>query len=147
MDRIGDLNRLARSFERHLRAEGKAHKTIATYGEAVAQFSAYAAGTGITGVSDVTPEPVKGFIAHLVNTRARATAANRFRALQAFFKWLVEDEHLESSPTAKMHGHQADADRVVQVNAYEAVALGRDHTLFERNPFRIGTDRFEQRVV
>jgi site-specific recombinase XerD len=37
-----------------------------------------------------------------VDTRAPATAANRFRALQAFFKWLVEDELLEVSPMAKM---------------------------------------------
>jgi hypothetical protein len=32
MDRLGDLDRLARSFERNLRAENKSAKTVATYG-------------------------------------------------------------------------------------------------------------------
>jgi hypothetical protein len=54
MDRIGDLDRLARSFERHLRAENKSPKTVATYGEAITQLSAHLAQFGIGHASRIT---------------------------------------------------------------------------------------------
>ena len=44
MDSVGDLERLGRSFERHLRAENKSPKTVTTYSESVAQLQVYLAG-------------------------------------------------------------------------------------------------------
>ena len=43
MDSVGDLERLARSFERHLRAENKSPKTVTAYGESVTQLWGYLA--------------------------------------------------------------------------------------------------------
>jgi hypothetical protein len=47
-NRVGDLDRLARSFRLYLAAENKAPKTIETYGEAVAQLVQHLNATGIT---------------------------------------------------------------------------------------------------
>ena len=41
-------------------------------------------------------------MAHLLETRSAATASVRFRALQQYFAWLVDDEHIETDPMAKM---------------------------------------------
>ncbi len=102
MDSVGDLERLERSFERHLRAENKSPKTVTTYGESVAQLRVYLAGEGIVSAHEVRREQVEGFMAHLLETRSAATASVRFRALQQFFRWLVDDEHIDADPMAKM---------------------------------------------
>jgi site-specific recombinase XerD len=44
----------------------------------------------------------RGFMAHLPEKRSAATASVRFRALQQFFRWLLDDEHIPSDPMAKM---------------------------------------------
>ena len=98
MEMVGDFGRLSRSFERHLRAENKSQKTVLTYGEAVGQLVGYLEGHGVASVGDVTKSHVEGFIEGLVVTRSAATANNRFRALQQFFRWLYEDEHIPSNP-------------------------------------------------
>jgi site-specific recombinase XerD len=102
MESVGDLERLARSFERHLRAENKSSKTVTTYGESVIQLRAYLAGEGITSADEVRREHVEGFLEQLLEKRSVATASVRFRALQQFFRWLVGDEHIPSDPMAKM---------------------------------------------
>ena len=96
------LLRLARSFARHLAAENKAPKTIETYGEAVDQFVTYLDALGIADIVEVTRAHVESFIITLLDTRSPATANNRFRALQQFCNWLVDEEHVAVSPMAKM---------------------------------------------
>jgi len=102
VDSVGDLERLGRSFERHLRAENKSPKTVTTYGESVAQLRVYLAGEGIASAHEVRREHLEGFMEHLLETRSAATASVRFRALQQFWKWLADDEHIESDPMSKM---------------------------------------------
>ncbi len=99
---VGDLERLGRSFERHLRAENKSPKTVTTYGESVTQLQTYLAGEGVTSVAEVRREHIEAFMADLLGRRSAATASVRFRALQQFFRWLVDDEHLDVDPMAKM---------------------------------------------
>jgi hypothetical protein len=53
-DGSGELERLARSFERHLRAENKADKTVKTYGEGVEQLIAFLATLGVENAVDTT---------------------------------------------------------------------------------------------
>ena len=84
MNSVGDLDRLGRSFERHLRAENKSPKTVTTYGESVTQLTQYLAGDGVTSVAEVRREHIEGFMAHLLEKRSAATASLRFRALQQF---------------------------------------------------------------
>src|SRR5207245_11373890 len=96
------LLRLTRSFARHLAAENKAPKTIETYGEAVDQLVTYLDAIGIADIVEAKREHIESFIITLLDTRSPATANNRFRALQQFFKWLVYEEHIIASPMAKM---------------------------------------------
>ena len=102
VDSVGDLERLGRSFERHLRAENKSPKTVTTYGDSVAQLRGYLVAEGIGSAVEVRREHLEGFMGHLLTTRSAATASVRFRALQQFFGWLVDDEHLDENPMAKM---------------------------------------------
>jgi site-specific recombinase XerD len=92
-----------RSFERALRAEGRAPGTLKTYGEASRQFEAFCAAHGHPSAPAlVQREQVQAFILELLELHSQATAGNRFRALQRFFGWLVDEQELESSPMARM---------------------------------------------
>ena len=102
MESVGDLERLARSFERHLRAENKSPKTVTTYGDSVTQLRVYLTGEGITSAVQIRREHVEGFMEQILEKRSAATASVRFRALQQFFRWLADDEHVEADPMAKM---------------------------------------------
>jgi site-specific recombinase XerD len=68
----------------------------------VTQLWGYLAAEGITAVGQIRREHVEGFMENLLEKRSAATASLRFRALQQFFRWLVDDEHLETDPMAKM---------------------------------------------
>ena len=102
MDIVRPLSRLATSFARHLAAENKAPKTIEAYGAAVEQLVSYVDIIGIENIADVKREHVESFIVTLLETRSPATANNRFRGLQQFFRWLLEEEAIDTSPMAKM---------------------------------------------
>lgn len=101
------LTRWAKSFERHLRAEGKSKKTVETYLEAVHQLIARVARAGIDDPGSINREDIEEYmVALLDNDRPGrfATANNRFRALQQFFKWLHRVEKaIPSSPMAEMN--------------------------------------------
>src|ERR1700688_3863598 len=111
VDSVGDPERLGRSFERHLRAEDKSPKTVTTYGESVTQLQTYLAGEGITSITEVRREHLEGFMADLPGRRSAATASVRFRALQQFSRWLVDDEHVDTDPMAKMRAPSSPSSR------------------------------------
>lgn len=96
--------RLARSWDRSLAHRNLAVQTRATYGAALEQFLAHeAARLGRpVALEEVTRHDVGEFIAHLLQTRSASTASNRFRALQQFFKWCVEEELLETGPMERL---------------------------------------------
>ena len=100
---VGDLSTLIPSFERSLRAANKSPKTIATYGEAANQLLACLIESGMpTEVARIGREQVESFMERLVQTKAPATANNRYRALTALFNFLVDFGEITSSPMAKM---------------------------------------------
>jgi site-specific recombinase XerD len=91
------------SFQRSLRAANKSPKTVATYSEAADQLLAFLKQSGMpTEASKITREHVEAFIERLVETKAPATANNRYRALTALFNFLVDWGELTVSPMAKM---------------------------------------------
>ena len=47
-------------------------------------------------------EHAEAFVTDLLTRHKSATAANRYRALQTFFRWLVEEGEVAASPMAKM---------------------------------------------
>lgn len=93
------------SFSRHLRAENKSPKTVKTYVEAVTQFSSFLNVSGMPMVlSNIRREHVEHFMEYLLGKHSASTANNRFRGLQAFFKWAVGEGEVrpDSSPMANM---------------------------------------------
>ena len=90
-------------FARSLRAGNKATTTIRTYMEAVTQLDAFLAKMGMPRNAEaLSREHVESFIADLLSRLRPATASNRYRALQSFFKYLLEVDVIARSPMERM---------------------------------------------
>lgn len=99
----GTLDTLVTSWLRSLRARNLSTKTQDTYADAARALTRYLADTeGPTDAENLTRKHLEEFIGHLAETRSPSTASHRFRALQQFFKWCVEEEELERSPMERM---------------------------------------------
>ncbi len=103
-DVIGDIDTMTTSFQRHLKAEGKSPQTIASYSYAPTQFAAFLHETGMPSqVSAIAREHIEAFLVALLERRSKATANTRYRGLQAFFKWLLDEGEITTNPMGKMH--------------------------------------------
>jgi len=91
------------SFVRSLRAANRSEETIASYEVACRQLARYLAQKGMPPTpAGIRREHVESFIGDLLAKWKPATAANRFRSLQQYFKWLVEEGEIKVSPMAHM---------------------------------------------
>lgn len=103
MPTTGDLHLLAASFGRGLDAENKSPRTIQAYLDAVVRFGAFLESQGMpTVVADISREHVQAFISDQLDRWRPATAHNRYRALGTFFRWLVDEGEIPTSPMLKM---------------------------------------------
>ena len=94
---------LVLSFRRHLLAENKAPATVGTYLGSLRCLGEFLVDQGMpTDPAAVTHEHIEEFIADQLRRFKPATAANRYRALQTFYRWMVEEGEISSSPMAKM---------------------------------------------
>ena len=94
---------LVQSWRRHLLAANKAPRTIQSYTESLNQFASFLAERGMpTDPTLVAREHVESFVADLLGRHKPATAAKRYRSLQAFFRWLTEEGEIPASPMVKM---------------------------------------------
>src|SRR5438093_824332 len=90
-------------FARSLRAENKAPTTVFIYTSAVAQFAEYLERRRMPVVLEhISREHVESFINHLLETAKPATANNRYRGLQAYFKWALGEGEISHSPMLNM---------------------------------------------
>ncbi|MHB8891187.1 MAG: tyrosine-type recombinase/integrase [Candidatus Limnocylindrales bacterium] len=97
------LERDIASFARHLRAANLSPKTVRTYLEATGQFTRFLVETGRPDtLVGLRREDLEAFIEDLLGRHSPATAHNRYAGLQAFFRWAVEEELIETSPMARM---------------------------------------------
>lgn len=97
------VQELSASFLRSLRAENKSPRTVETYGDAVRTFAAFLEDRGMPiTVNAVTREHVEAWIQELLARWKPATAANRYRALQRFFGYAVEEGEIRVNPMANM---------------------------------------------
>jgi site-specific recombinase XerC len=104
----GDASRLILSWARHLRAANLSPRTIQSYTESARQLTDYLAAQGMpTTVAAITREHVESFIEYVLDTRKASTAGVRYRSLQQFFKWAVEDGEIAASPMARMRPPKA----------------------------------------
>lgn len=104
-DRVSVLviGQLIPSWNRHLRAANLSPRTIQSYIEAATKFVAFLAEAGMPQEPPaVTREHVEAFIERVLESHSAATAANRYRSLQQFFRWLVDEGEVPSSPMTRM---------------------------------------------
>lgn len=100
---LPDLEANAASFARHLRAGNKSPRTIKSYLDAVARLDTFLAERGMPRqVAALHREHVESFIEDQLTRLRPATAANRYRSLQQFFRWLVDEGELRETPMARM---------------------------------------------
>lgn len=98
-----DLAPLLASWRRHLNAQRMSPATLATYSAAVRGLDAFLTEKGMPrAVARMRREHVEAFITSLLERWKPATAHNRYRALRAFFGWLVEEGEIPESPMARM---------------------------------------------
>jgi len=94
-----DLEALAPSFRLSLEAENKSPRTVKCYMEALNQLVRFLRERGMpTAAPAIRREHIEAFIADQLARWKPATANNRYRALQAFWKWAVEEGEVRESP-------------------------------------------------
>ncbi|SFE55614.1 Site-specific recombinase XerD [Actinopolyspora alba] len=94
---------LIRDFGKTLRRENKAAKTSETYLAAVRSLVDYLEEQHqLPAVDAITRREIGDWITHLLETRSAATANVRYRSLQQFFNFLLDEEEIGSHPMARM---------------------------------------------
>jgi site-specific recombinase XerD len=100
---VGDVEALAASFRRHLRASNLSPRTVTTYTEACEGLRRFLIERGMpTRCAAIRREHLEAYIEELLARWKPATANNRYRALQQFFRFLVEEGEIAESPMARM---------------------------------------------
>lgn len=98
-----DLAANGKLFARHLRAGNRSSATIRSYLDALRHFEAFLANRGMPQeVATIRREHVEAFVEDQLARLKPASAANRYRSLQQFFRWLVDEGELRESPMARM---------------------------------------------
>lgn len=102
-DDAGDLAALAQSFARDLRDRELSLNTDYVYLTGVALFGRFLAERGMPReVAKISGEHVREFFRELRYDKSPNTVASRFRALSAFFKWLVREGEISKSPMERL---------------------------------------------
>jgi site-specific recombinase XerD len=130
----GHLIVLNRSFRRTPEAENKSPRTIEAYTDAVRLLATYCKAHGHRlVVGELQRADIQAFIADQLARWKPATAHNRYRGLNAFFKWAVAEGDLEVSPMGGMRPPQLPEQPVEVVGPEHLARLlkaceGRDFT-------------------
>jgi site-specific recombinase XerD len=99
-----DIAANAQSFARHLRAGNKGPATIKGYLAAVELLDDFLDAKGMPrAVADIRREHIESFVEDQLARLTPASAANRYRSLQQFFRWLADEGEIPVSPMARMH--------------------------------------------
>jgi site-specific recombinase XerD len=99
-----DIGANLAAFGRSLRAGGRSPLTVKSYAEGITQMDGFLAERGMPrAVASLRREHIESFIEDLLGRLRPATAANRYRSCQQFFRWLVDEGEIAGSPMTKMH--------------------------------------------
>jgi site-specific recombinase XerD len=108
---------LARSFERHMRAENRSERTIATYLIGVHQAETFLrerpdrarcdddrerASIRPTPLEAATRADLEAFMADLLARRTASTAATYYKVLKVLYAWLLDEQEIQVDPMARM---------------------------------------------
>lgn len=98
-----DIPALLPSWQRSLRAARRSPRTVQSYSESAAQLADFLVRRGMpTAVDSITREHVESFIEDLDARFRPATVGVRFRSLQQFFKWALEEGETQRNPMERM---------------------------------------------
>jgi len=119
------LESLRASFNRSLRVEGKADRTLVLYGQSIIYFSAWLVEKGLPAdLSSLTRDNVLGWLDAL---RARGlttgTIRTRWRGLRRFTSWLVAEDILANDPLAGIVVDKPESPPVPILTDEELTAL------------------------
>jgi hypothetical protein len=87
---------LSLSFERYMRAKNLSRGTVASYLVGLRQFTAFLQPCG-RDLTEATRADMEAFIADLLAHRSAATAGTRYKQLQAFYRWLEDEEEITAN--------------------------------------------------
>lgn len=92
---------LSASFRRHLRAAGKAERTITLYQQSLRFFSDWLAEQGRPLTLDqLNRHAIAAWLASLIERgNEPSTVATRLRGMRRFCRWLVDEGELDKAPT------------------------------------------------
>src|SRR3954451_7876286 len=88
---------LLRSFARSLKARNRSPRTVQSYVEAVRLLREHA---GDRDLQHLTRGEIEDFLGDQLGQHRPTTVAVRFRSLQQFYRWTVDEELLAASPMA-----------------------------------------------
>ena len=98
-----DLGVNINSFGGYMRAENLSPRTFDAYVGATKQFHRYLIDQGMPqDVASIRREHIEAFITYLLERWKPATAHNRYRGVQAFFKWALSEGEVKESPMGHM---------------------------------------------
>lgn len=98
-----DIPSLLPSWQRSLKAARRSPRTIQSYTESGEQLSDFLVRNGMpTNVRDIHREHVESFVVDLAQRFRPATVGVRFRSLQQFFRWALEEGEITANPMARM---------------------------------------------
>jgi site-specific recombinase XerD len=97
------IDTLVPSFVRHLRAENKSPKTVTAYLLATEGLARFLADRGMPQeVASVRREHVEAYVEDCLARYRPATANQRYRSLQQFFRWATDEGEITANPMGKM---------------------------------------------
>ena len=91
------------SFAHHCRAGNLSLRTTQTYTESARRLADYLVAAGMpTRIEDIRREHIESVIEDQLGRHKPTTAHNRYRGVQAFFRWAVDEGLVLESPMARM---------------------------------------------
>ncbi len=91
-----------KDFEFHIRAKNLSPKTISVYGERLGYFYKYIKAQGIA-FKDVDKHTIQDYILYQKDRGLKDISINgQILVLRIFFKYLFEEEIIDSNPTVKI---------------------------------------------
>jgi site-specific recombinase XerD len=91
------------SWYRSLRSGNRSPRTIVSYDLAATQLAAFLTEQGLSLQADkITTDHIRAFLERMVETRASATARQRYASLKQLFKWLTAEGEIPTDPMLRI---------------------------------------------
>ncbi len=120
----GALRPLADSFMRNLRARNASPKTIEVYSLSIRQLADFLEHAGLpTDVREIDRGHISEWMNKIMEDWTAATASTKYRAVQLFFRYLVEETEIEVPPLLHMSPPRVPVRPVPVISEHDLKAL------------------------